>query len=201
MKESVNMSKKLVIAAFSLCIAFVLTADLYGQGRGRGGGGGRPAGVGGGNAGSVGGGIGRGRPDDTFGRRDDLGRNQRVDRNSPAALRRERALRNAPDDNELNRYRGISKKLGTTPEALRAQYIAATTLNPDLKFGQFVAANVVASNLNGRYPGVTTSAILTRMQDGDSLGQALRDLRVDDDTAKNAEREARQRIKNSMPRE
>lgn len=115
--------------------------------------------------------------------------------------RRDRAIRNAPDDTELNRYRGISKKLGTTPEALRARYVAASTLNPDLKFGQFVAANVVASNLNGRYPGVTTSAILLRMQDGDSLGQALKDLRVDGDTAKRAEKEAKQRIKDSMPRD
>ncbi|HEV8592152.1 MAG TPA: hypothetical protein VGQ55_08620, partial [Pyrinomonadaceae bacterium] len=108
---------------------------------------------------------------------------------------------NAPDSNELNRYRGISKKLGTTPEALRAQYIAAATLNPDLKFGQFVSANVVADNLHSRFPNVTTSSILTRLANGDSLGQALKGLRVDGTTAKRAQKDAEQRIKDSMPRD
>lgn len=193
------MSKMFVVAAFTVAFAFVLSADLYGQGRGRGGGGGRPAGVGGGNSGGMGG--SQGRSDDPFGRRDDRVTGRSAERPMTPGERRDRAIRNAPDDTELNRYRGISKKLGTTPEALRARYVAASTLNPDLKFGQFVAANVVASNLNGRYPGVTTSAILLRMQDGDSLGQALKDLRVDGDTAKRVEKEAKQRIKDSMPRD
>ncbi|HKX83346.1 MAG TPA: hypothetical protein VJL58_03910 [Pyrinomonadaceae bacterium] len=192
------MTKKVVLTLFSLALTFVLIGDIEAQGRGRGGGGGRPAGVGGGNSGMGNmGSVDRGRPDDPFGRSS----GRRDDRAGDPRTNRERAMGNAPDSNELNRYRGISKKLGITPEALRAQYIAAATLNPDLKFGQFVAANVVATNLNGRYPGVTTSAILTRMQDGDSLGQALRDLRVDSDTAKRAEKEAKQRIKDSMPRE
>ena len=193
------MSRKFLVAVFTIAFAFVLSADLYGQGRGRGGGGGRPAGAGGGNSSGMGGSMGH--RDDGMGRRDDRMGGRSADRPMTASERRDRAIRNAPDDTELNRYRGISKKLGTTPEALRAQYIAASTLNPDLKFGQFVAANVVADNLNGRYPGVTAAEILLRMQDGDSLGKALKDLRVDGDTAKRAEKEAKRRIKDSMPRD
>ncbi len=127
-------------------------------------------------------------------------RDEGIERARAQSANRDRALKNAPDGNELNRYRGISKKLGTTPEALRARYVAAATANPDLKFGQFVSANVVADNLRGRYPGVTTSAILTGLQNGDSLGQTLKTLRVPSETAKRAEKEAKQRIKDSMPR-
>jgi hypothetical protein len=197
-----KISRKLLLAAFTVLFALVLSADfsVYAQGRGRGGGGGRPAGVGGGS--SMGG--MHGNSGDPFGRLPDrtTGRgNSGIDHARNPANDRARAMRNAPDTNELNRYRGISKKLGTTPEALRAQYIAAATLNPDLKFGQFVSANVVADNLHSRFPNVTTSSILTRIANGDSLGQALKGLRVDGTTAKRAQKDAEQRIKDSMPRD
>src|SRR5215204_3423933 len=51
-------------------------------------------------------------------------------------------------DNELNRYRGLSKKLGTTPEEMRARYEAALMTNPNLTYGNFVSANVVADNMS-----------------------------------------------------
>ena len=197
-----KISKNLLLVAFTGAFALILLSDfsIYAQGRGRGGGGGRPAG-----AGSMGGmGGNHGRPSDPWGSASDRsnGRGSAgIDHARNPANDHARAVRNAPDSNELNRYRGISKKLGTTPEALRNQYIAAATLNPDLKFGQFVSANVVADNLHSRFPNVTTSSILTRLADGDSLGQALKGLRVDGTTAKRAQKDAEQRIKDSMPRD
>jgi len=195
----------------TLAIALVLIAgdlSVNAQGRGRGGGGGRPATAGGnGGSGGVDRGLGTastrsgGRADDGWATASERSNGQRdagIDRAREQRMNRERALRNSPDDNELNRYRGISKKLGMTPEALRSRYIAAATLDPDLKFGQFVSANVVADNLGRRYPGVTASAILLGMQNGDSLGQTLKRLRVPSETAKQAEKDAKQRVKDSM---
>lgn len=102
-----------------------------------------------------------------------------------------------PDNNELNRFQGISRKLGTTPAALSLQYKAALLANPDLKFGQFVAANVVADNLQSRYSNVTASSILLGMQNGDSLGRTLRNLGVGSDEAKQAEKAAKRQIDES----
>ena len=105
--------------------------------------------------------------------------------------------RNMPD-NELNRYRGISRKLGTTPEKLHSLYLTASKLNPNLTFGQFVAANTVADNLNSRYPNVTSSAILLGLQNGHSIGQTLKTLRVEPAVAKQAEKDAKRQIKELM---
>lgn len=102
-----------------------------------------------------------------------------------------------PSDNELNRYRGISRKLGTSPATLNKQYQAALAINPNLKFGQFVAANVVADNLHERYPNVTTAGILAGLSKGRSIGQTLQSLRVDPVTAKDAEKTANRQIKDS----
>src|SRR5947207_12213386 len=55
-----------------------------------------------------------------------------------------RAKANAMSNTDLNRYRGLSRKLGSTPEQMRAAYQAALMANPDLTYGQFVAANVVS---------------------------------------------------------
>jgi len=103
----------------------------------------------------------------------------------------------AVSPSELNRFRGIAHKLNTTPEALQAQFLAANTANPDLKFGQFVAANVVASNLNARHPNITSSAILAGLQNGRSLGETLRDLGLSKDEAKSAKSLAERQIKHS----
>ena len=110
-----------------------------------------------------------------------------------ARLARENA--NSMSDNELNRYRGLSRKLGTTPEAMRAAYEAALLQNPDLTYGQFVAANVVADNLGTRFPAITSSAILAGMANGDSLGRTLRNLGMTKDQAKVAEQDAEDKIK------
>ena len=81
-------------------------------------------------------------------------------------------------DKDLNRYKGLSKKLGTTPEEMRARYQAALINNPDLSYGNFVSAHMAADNLGDRYPNVTSDAILIGMSRGRSLGQTLQDLKV-----------------------
>ena len=48
--------------------------------------------------------------------------------------------------------------------------------NPDLKFGQFVAANRIAKNHGDRNPNITTGAILQGLADGKSIGQRLQEL-------------------------
>lgn len=101
---------------------------------------------------------------------------------------------NRMSDNELNRYRGLSRKLGTTPEEMRARYQAALVLNPDLNYGNFVAANVIADNLSGRFPNVTATNILAGLASGDSIGETLRNLRLTKEQAKIAQRDAEDKI-------
>ena len=107
---------------------------------------------------------------------------------------------NSVSDNELNRYRGLSKKLGTTPDQMRAAYHAALMANPNLTYGQFVAANVVADNLHSRFPSITSTAILAGLANGRSLGQTLRDLGLTSDQAKVAKQTADDQIKAAKKR-
>lgn len=98
-------------------------------------------------------------------------------------------------DNELNRYRGVSKKIGTTPEKMRAYYESALLTNPDLKYGNFVAANVIADNMHDRNPAITSDAILAGLAKGDSIGQTLQNLGLSKDDANIAKRKADGQIK------
>jgi len=182
-------------------LVFSLTAIAAAQGRGRGGGGGRPAGAGQGSGGGVDRGLGTasqrsgGRSDDGLGRASEKSRGR-----SDEGLERPRGNRvgnNTLSPNELNRFRGIARKLNTTPEALQSQFLVAQALNPDLKFGQFVAANVVANNLGGSHLNITSNAILAGLQSGRSLGQTLQDLGLSKAEAKAAKRQAEQQIKHS----
>jgi len=95
----------------------------------------------------------------------------------------------------LNRFRGVSKKVGLTPTQMRANFQAALLANPDLTFGQFVAANVVADNLHARFPSITSAAILAGLAKGDSLGRTLHNLGLSNDQAKDAQRNANEQIK------
>lgn len=201
----------IAVAAFALAFAVFAAADVSAQGRGggrpagAGGGGGRPAGVGQpGGMGQPGGfGVDRGLGTSSTrsrGRADD-GRGNASDRSngrSDVGLDRARAG-GAPERNsdELRRYTGISKKLDTTPEALRTSYEAALAANPDLRWGQFVAANVIADNLGTRFPNITSAAILTGLQNGDSLGETLEKLGLGEEQAELAEKEAKREIKAS----
>jgi hypothetical protein len=107
---------------------------------------------------------------------------------------------NRMSDTDLNRYRGLSKKLGSTPEQMRAAYQAALLANPDLTYGQFVAANVIADNLHARFPSVTSSAILAGLANGDSIGQTLRHLGLTKDQSKTAQEVADDQIKSAKQR-
>ena len=200
----------------SLALALVLLAGAsstaFAQGRGRGGGGGGGGGMGrGGGSGGVSRGLGTasgrsgGRSDDGLGNASDRSRGRSDDGLERARERsrrdEERRVGDAPrTENELHRFNGIARKLDTTPEALRQQYMAARAANPDLKFGQFVAANVVADNLSGRHPGITAQAILSGLESGRSIGQTLRDLGLNEDEAKEAEKAAKREIKESQRR-
>lgn len=196
-----KLGAAVIAVVFVLCLDSSILAQGRGNGGSRGGGNaggmGRPAGTG------VDRGIGRasdrsgGRADDGWGTASDRSNGRRDAGIDRARNGGENRSARVPDDRELNRYRGISKKLGITPEELRSRYLAASALNPDLNFGRFVSAHVVADNLNARYPDVTPDAILLRMQDGDSLGESLRELRVLPEDAKAAEKEAKRRIKES----
>lgn len=193
--------------ALALLLALGINSSIAAQGRGNGGGG-RPSGNPGNGGGAGmgrgnGGGVDRGinTSSDRSNGRADRGRDTASERSngrSDDGMNRARAggmNRNTPSENELNRYRGIARKLNTTPENLRAQYETALAANPDLKFGQFVAANMVAGNLNSRFPNVTTAAILSGLQNGDSIGETLQDLGVGKDEAKEIEKQNKREMK------
>src|SRR5207249_11838745 len=70
-------------------------------------------------------------------------------------------------------FGGISSKLGIPAKELEDQFEAAQALNPKLTRVQFIAANVLATNLGTKNPAITTKAILDGSQSGKSLGQTL----------------------------
>lgn len=200
------MFKKFTIAA-GLTLAFLMVSGIGSAtlAQGHGNGGGRPSGAGqpSGNPG-VDRGIGNastnsgGRSDTGLGRASTNSNGRSDD-----GIDRARAGRNnagSLTDTELNRYRGLSRKLGITPEEMRSRYAAALAANPDLKYGQFVAANVIADNLNDRNPSITSSAILAGLANGDSIGQTLHRLGLSGNDAKTAEKEAKQKIKAAKSR-
>ncbi len=205
--------KTLAVAVFTVLILILasvneISAQAHGGGRpataGPPPGAGRPATTGQPVGTGVDRGIGNastrsnGRSDDGLGNAD-LRSNGRSSSGIDRA-RLAKANANAVSDNELNRYRGLSKKLGITPAEMRARYEAALLANPNLKYGQFVSANVVADNLGGRFPGITSSAILAGYQNGDSLGHTLRNLGMTKDQAKITERDAEMKIDDAKRR-
>jgi len=100
----------------------------------------------------------------------------------------------------LRAFRGIARKLNTTPEALQASLERARLTNPKLSRGNFIAANVLADNLGARRPNVTTAAILSGLQNGYSLGQTLHNLGLSKAEVKEARRAANRRIKDGEQR-
>jgi hypothetical protein len=207
------------LAGLALACLFVVGAQTLAsaQGRGRGGGGGNP---GAGNAGRGGGGMGNsgvGRPDgvgvdrgigrssDRSDGRADGGRataSERSNGRSDAGLERARLRREngRRAEEELREHPGVAERLNTPPGRLREEYEAALALDPDLKFGQFVAANVLARNHGGRNPAITTEAILAGLRQGDSIGRTLQNLGLSSREAKDAERRAKREIEESRRR-
>jgi hypothetical protein len=133
-----------------LGLVFVLMVGLQvmasAQGRGRGAGGGPPAGSpGGGPPSGVGVDRGIGTSSDRSAGRADTGRGTASDRSngrSDAGLDRARLQRQNSQqaDNELRDHPGMAASLHTTANDLRSGYQAALLANPNLKFGQYVAA-------------------------------------------------------------
>src|SRR5437764_11121176 len=182
-----------------LSIIFIAGAQLTASAQGRGRGGGNPGGGPPGGSPGVGGGIGT--ASGRSGGRSDAGLGNasgKSGRRSDDGLNRARTGGDAPrTDKDLNKFHGIANKLNTTQDALRTQYQAALAANPNLRFGQFVAANVIASNLNATHPNITTAAILSGLQSGKSIGQTLQDLGLSSNEAKAAEKEAKREVKHN----
>src|SRR5207245_232432 len=91
---------------------------------------------------------------------------------------------------ELRDNPGIARTLHVSANNLRSQYQAALATNPNLKFGQFVAATRLAQNLGARHPNITRNAILAGLRSGESIGQTLQSLGLDRREAKEAKNQA-----------
>src|SRR5215212_11621690 len=177
----------------SVLFAVVLATGAFAQGRGRGGGGGH--GSGGGPPAGVGADRGSGNASSRSGGRSDDGlgnasarSNGRSDDGIERARRASSNLRRADDD--LHDHPGVARALHTNANDLRAGYQAALATNPDLTFGNYVAATRLGQNLNRRFPNVTRDAILSGLASGRSLGQTLQDLGLHSDEAKEARKQA-----------
>ncbi|MCA1614872.1 MAG: hypothetical protein LC800_12205 [Acidobacteria bacterium] len=199
-------------AGLALACLFVLWAHAAASAQGRSGGnpgrggspGGNPGNSGGGRAG---GGVDRGsgtasdrsdgRSDRGLGTASENSRGRSDAGLERARLRRENSRRAGE---ELRDHPGIAESLRTPPGRLRDEYEAALAANPELKFGQFVAANALARNLGARHPSITTAAILEGLRSGDSIGRTLQSLGLSSREAKDAEKRAKREIEESRKR-
>ena len=198
------MSKLIRNGAYtmSLCLLVLLVAtSAFAQGKGKGGGGGRGGGSSAGGPPS-GRGVDRGIDNSSSksGGRSDEGRNNASDKSngrSDAGLERARRassnLRRADDD--LRDHPGLPRALHTNANDLRAGYQAALARDPDLTFGNYVAATRLSQNLGSGNPAITREAILNRLASGRSLGQSLRDLGLNEREEKQARRRVDDEIK------
>jgi len=191
---------KVFYAAIVCLFVVTLTTSAFAQGRGRGGGGGRGSGNAGGPPPGVGVDRGLGNASSRSNGRSDDGLTTASERSggrSDAGLERARlASNNLRDaDRELREHPRVAHALRVNANDLRAGYQAALVTNPELKFGQYVAATRLAQNLGGRFPNVTRNAILVRLAAGDSIGEALRDLGLGSDEASIAKKQAEREIK------
>src|SRR5438034_8864647 len=165
-----------MVAAGTLVIATASNASAQGKGHG-GGGGGRGASPGSPPSG-VGVDRGIGRSSDASMGRADAGRGNASDRSkgrSDAGLERARRasenLKAADDD--LRRHPDLANDLRVNANDLRAGYQAALATNPNLTFGQYVAATRLARNLGDTNPNITRAGILAGLANGDSIGRTL----------------------------
>ncbi len=86
--------------------------------------------------------------------------------------------KNARKDDKNNgsqRFKGLSKRTGYSQSTLQSRYEIERRLNPDLTYGQFVAAHMIAKN-NKK---VSTGDILNGLRNGKSIGQTLKERRWD----------------------
>jgi hypothetical protein len=89
----------------------------------------------------------------------------------------------------------MAARLQTTANDLRNGYQTALASNPELKFGQYVAATRLAANLGARYPNITRAAILQGLAEGQSIGRTLQELGLSEREAKEAHKRAEREIK------
>lgn len=190
------MNKFLALSVLILALA----TSAFAQGKGRGGGVGGGRGSGGGPPTGVGVDRGLGNASTRSGGRSDDGlgnastrSNGRSDDGLDRARRASSNLRKADDD--LNDHPGVPRALHTNANDLRAGYQTALATNPDLTFGNYVAATRLGQNLNRRFPNVTRDAILSGLGSGRSLGQTLQDLGLSNDESKEARKQAEADIK------
>jgi hypothetical protein len=171
--------KKLFGLMLILSVVFALSSVAFAQGKSNGKGKGKSGNVGRGNQGNS----------DT---NDDRGRGRDEDNDNKGRGKD----RDSDDYNNHNskRYNGLAKKIGMSPEAAQTWYETEKRLNPDLTYGQFVAANMIARKHGSHYPNLTTERILGELRDGRSLGQAIKNLGLND---KDAEKE-RKRIRKEI---
>lgn len=101
---------------------------------------------------------------------------------------------------ELRRHPNLANDLHVNANDLRDDYQAALAVNPNLTFGQFVAATRLAHNLGDTHPAITRSAILAGLANGDSLGRTLRNLGLGKDDANAAIKRAERQVKASKRR-
>ena len=188
---------KLILFIF---LTLALAPGAYAQGRGHGGGVGGGRGSGGGPPSGVGADRGLGNASNRSGGRSDDGlgnastkSNGRSDDGLDRARRASSNMHKADDD--LNDHPGLPRALHTNANDLRAGYQAALARNPDLTFGNYVAATRLGQNLNARFPNVTRDAILSGLASGRSLGQTLQDLGLNSDESKQARKQAEAEIK------
>jgi hypothetical protein len=181
-------------------LVLILAAGVYAQGKGHGGGAGGGRGSGGGPPSGVGVDRGLGNASERSGGRSDTGlgnASTRSNGRSDAGLERARQassnLRHADDD--LQDHPGLPRALHTNANDLRSGYQAALAVNPNLTFGNYVAATRLGQNLHSRFPSVTRDAILSGLASGRSLGQTLQDLGLSEREAKDARKQADAEIK------
>jgi len=189
-----NIAHKLFLALIVSLLAVAMHTSAFSQGRSGSRGGGAPTGAGGPPSG-VGVDRGLGRSSGASAGRADTGRGNASDRSngrSDAGLDRARtASQNLHDgDNDLRNHPGIANSLHVNANDLRAGYQAALVTNPNLKFGQFVAATRLGQNLGSRNPAITRDAILAGLANGKSIGQTLQDLGLSHTAAKDAVKQA-----------
>lgn len=193
--------KRLTVLVSGLALLLLVLPSLVAaQGGGRGNGGGRPAGnPSGGRAGGAGvdGGLStassksRGRSDEGLG-------NASVKSKGRSDAGLERARENSRKaDEELRKHPQIAAHLQLSNQELRRRYNEALRTNPDLEFGQFVAANRLTQNLGDRHPNITTAALLNGLAQGRSLGQTLQDLGLSSKDAKAEEKRVKREIEES----
>lgn len=201
------MNRRLWFLPLALALSCVFAlggqTSASAQGRGRGGGGGM--GRGGGPPAGVGVDRGIGSSSDSSMGRADNGRGNASERSggrSDAGLERARMQRDNARraDEDLREHPETPAFLHTTANDLREGYRAALASNPELKFGQYVAATRLAANLGARHPDVTRDAILGGLAEGHSIGRTLRDLGLSSDEAKDAERRVEREIKENRRR-